>query len=132
MILLFSNLNQGGHQGGQGERYFSLKLPKFFICVKIGGKNQDEVNIKYCPRCPPWCPPFIIFEKSTADKYLSTCTFTCKKCGDKWHNKCLQKFSTQLGVDSFDVGNNICVLCWKDEDLFSRKTFQPWKDIVIS
>ena len=68
----------------------------------------------------------------TADKYLSTCTFTCKKCGDKLHNKCLQKFSKQLGVDSFDIGNNICVLCWKDEDLFSRKTFQPWKDIVIS
>ena len=48
-MLLFSNLNKGGHQVGQGGRYYTLKFRLDFHT----NKNIFEFQIKIASSCPP-------------------------------------------------------------------------------
>ena len=53
-MLLFSNLNKGGHQGGQGGRYFDLKFENLFIFVKIETKFQSIIASPLSPLVSPF------------------------------------------------------------------------------
>ena len=70
-------------------------------------------------------------ENHSAEDYISTCKFTCKKCNLKFHEKCLKASAKKMKFDSYDVSRGICVICAHKEKVFAREAYVHWADIDL-
>ena len=71
-------------------------------------------------------------DNHSAEKHLSTCNFTCNKCGLKFHMNCLKKSVQRLNLSSYDHKSGICTICFQKMDVFFRENFVHWENIDLT
>ena len=67
----------------------------------------------------------------SAENYISTCKFTCKKCDLKFHHECLKASAKRMNFESYNVSSGLCVICTHKEKVFAREAFVSWEDIDL-
>ena len=70
-------------------------------------------------------------ENHSAEDYISTCKFTCKKCNLKFHDKCLKASAKKMKFDSYNVSSGIWVICTHKEQIFAREAYAHCADIDL-